>query len=300
MDSMFVSNFIHLTEFTNIVSVFEKKVVHVKNVLVVFLSIFDLIYSISQIFLIHRRFNDHQWIFGEVVCKFTMISPFSIMSSIYIILLIAIDRHRSIMYPYKRQFTKKTLYYAVHVTSTISLLVQLPSVRNIKLLEEAGYKDCAKSLIPNDSAYTDLFLFIISYLVPIILFLVCYTAIISKVRRSERKRSETCSMQPIKLSKKRSNKRNTRMTAVLLSLIIAFIVTSTPNLMMILWFAFGDLTAPNAKIIFVVFHLLSSLIHTNSFVNAIIYSICDPSFCRKFCTKKVINLEVEEVTMIWN
>ena len=63
----------------------------------------DLLYAGTQIFDVHRRFNNNEWIFGDMMCKLFILSNASVTCSMFVVMLIALERHRSLVHPLKRR-----------------------------------------------------------------------------------------------------------------------------------------------------------------------------------------------------
>ena len=96
------------------------------EVLILYLSFFDLCSSIIAIHEVYEELTCHQhWPFGWFGCK-TIYSCYyiSINISISILLIITIDRYRCIVTPFKKKYTRNRIHLSVFVAVVVSFLIQ--------------------------------------------------------------------------------------------------------------------------------------------------------------------------------
>ena len=68
-------------------------------------------------------------------------------------------------------------------------------------------------------------------------------------------------------------------------IITAFMLSTFPNQIQILWFAFCNKDKLDTGITFITLQCLSTLVHVHAFLNPVIYSMCDSNF-RKMLLKR--------------
>ena len=110
------------------------------EILIRYLAIVDLIASISYpiLYIYWHSTDQRAWHFGEELCKLIpTINVISVNISIGIILIITIDRCRSICQPFKRPFSQNVIRVATIVTIVLSCLVEIPYITQLTEIPRA-------------------------------------------------------------------------------------------------------------------------------------------------------------------
>ena len=241
----------------------------------------DLMYSVLQIFLAHRRFAKHEWHFGDIMCKLSTMSPCAIIASVFTIAFIAVERQHGVNSPLKVRIQKVKTTFIVVMIWCSSLLLLLPSAIHMKAIDYDGKKDCMRIWNSKVARYWDLTVFICTYPIPLLIILVSYYRVIFEVRRRSKETQ-------LKINRRREHRirEQRKMMIMIMIIFIALLVTTSPNQAFIIWISFAPKNGPNLHETFLILYSLSSLVHLHSFLNPIIYSIADPGFRKFFCENR--------------
>ena len=129
----------------------------------------------------------------------------------------------------------------------------------------------------------NVFIFVFTFMIPLITTLVCYVRVIFKLvvkrklstqHREREVRKNSTSETP------KNDRANSRMVSMLLMSVVAFVVTTVPNHIFALWTSFQseDDSNPNMKSTFLLLHAMCPLIHVHGWLNPVIYCIFDRTF----------------------
>ena len=88
--------------------------------------------------------------------------------SIYTIVIIALERHRSVAHPFKQKLSKTNAITTIILITCFSMFIQAPNMLHMKNVDMLDHEDCVRDWPPSDSKYWDLFFFHISFLFPVI------------------------------------------------------------------------------------------------------------------------------------
>ena len=238
-----------------------------------YLAICDLTYSFIQTLYVHRKLSNHAWHFGKLLCSLTVLSPCAISSSFFIITFIAYERHRSIMYPLQLRFKRFKITIFMITILLFSLVLQSPYLLHMKVYrEKEDHFDCGCIWDAEVRKYWDLVVFVLTYPLPISMFLYCYVRIIMRVARRFNGTTENLTMQ------KSVYTQNKKLCVTLAAIVAVFVITTSPNQILLMWKDFGDKHHEDAFQTFVILYSLSTLVHLHSFSNPIIYSLSDSKF----------------------
>ena len=96
------------------------------DLLIWYLSLFDISGTIIVILEVYETLTCYQhWPFGWFGCKTLYTSYYlSINISVCVLLIIAIDRYRCLVTPFKRKFTSNEVHIAVFISVILSILLQ--------------------------------------------------------------------------------------------------------------------------------------------------------------------------------
>ena len=253
-----------------------------------YLAICDLMYSFLQIFMVHRKFYGHRWYFGPFICTLTTLSPCAISTSFFIITFISYERYRSIMYPLQVRFGRLKITFFIFIIFICSFILHFPFLIHMETYEEDGFTDCAFIWHTPMKKYWIALVFVMTYPIPIIVFLYCYVNIIIKV-------SGRSHQIPLR---RNIHTKNKKLCITLAAIVVVFVVTTSPNQILILWENFGDTSAGDARQTYAILYSLSSLIHLHAFANPIIYSFTDAKFRQVLCYFKQSKEKLRKTIMI--
>ena len=255
------------------------------KLLIRFLSVSDLVYAISEVPFIVRRFNNHQWHLGATLCHLSVLPHISIVFSIFLAVFIAWDRYRCIVYPFRSEMNKYRKYTIICVLAFGAVSLHVPSILNMKVIDVYGVEDCVRDLDQSLARSWDLLNSAATLPIPFCIMMYCYLHILWKVfTRFNNLPSD--SMHVI-ANRMRHNKQ---ITVMLASVVTVFIVTTLPNHILIGWVNFapkGDLQ--QARKTYMILYLLTSLVHMHGFINPFIYIVNDKRFKKtlKYMTKRM-------------
>uniref|UniRef100_A0A8D2LYQ6 Neuropeptide FF receptor 2 n=1 Tax=Varanus komodoensis TaxID=61221 RepID=A0A8D2LYQ6_VARKO len=81
------------------------------------------------------------WPFGNIVCKMNgMVQGISVSASVFTLVAIAVDRFRSIVYPFKQKLTLWTAVVIIIVIWVLAVAIMCPSAVMLKVEEEENYR----------------------------------------------------------------------------------------------------------------------------------------------------------------
>ena len=255
--------------------------------LIVNLAIADLMYTFMQIFQVHRRFKLHVWEFGEFACKATIVSSSSLTCSMFTMSFMAVERFKSIVYPFHPRFTRKIIVIVVAILWALAVGFHVPFAMRKVTISRGGMQYCVNMWSRDDfdkKRFYHLVVFVVTYPIPIVIIVLSSINIGHKVLRSgegkinnQRLRKHSTS----KVHKRCSSVRCRKLFCMFLWILLAFIVTTTPNYAQILWQNFGlneKESIRNLRRTYFIFRILAPLVHIHSWMNPLIYSFSDKSF----------------------
>ena len=232
------------------------------------------------------------WPLGKVVCKvFYPFTDIFFSASIGSIVAIAIDRHRAIvrgMTACRSLSVAKWVILGVWIVGFVAVVVPLYFVMDFIENKQNGTIDCTPrwpSALAKNSYVISLTVF--WYIVPLVVILLVYRQIASKIRASKLLHSKIHSMCGSYKSarKKKTDNVNTKALKILVPVVIAFAVTMFP------FHAFRVISlfvnVRQVKYIWVVYNICTMLLLANSAVNPIIYSLVSEEFRQRF--KYILN-----------
>lgn len=232
------------------------------------------------------------WPLGRVVCEvFYPFTDIFFSASIGSIVAIAIDRHRAIvrgMTACRSLSLAKWVILGVWTLGFVAVVVPLYFVMDFIENKQNGTIDCTPRW-PNAMAKNSyvISLTILWYIVPLVVILLVYRQIASKIRASKLLHSKIHNMCGSYRStrKKKADSVNTKALKILVPVVIAFAVTMFPFHAFRIVSLFVNVR--KMKYIWVVYNICTLLLLTNSAVNPIIYSLVSEEFRQRF--KDILN-----------
>ena len=254
--------------------------------LILNVAICDLTYTFIQIFQAHRRFNMHVWYFGRFMCKAMSLSPSSLTSSMFTMTFMAIERFTSIVYPFRPRLTKRTVSLVVSIlwVAAISLHMPLFLTRDI-YVTQSGDTACKHMWPPHSALRKSYFLvsFMVTYPIPLLIIIISFVNILYTVLSRTSKRTILRINVPRGSRARHVNQlaRYKKLFITFACILLAFIVTTTPNQALILWINFAPkqhLSFKEVRFTFFMLYTFAPLVHIHSITNPLIYSISDEKF----------------------
>nr|ANJ60569.1 chemokine receptor-like protein 1 [Rachycentron canadum] len=216
-----------------------------------------------------------EWIFGLFMCKFTTSIMFvNMFSSIFLLVIISADRCISVMFPVwaQNQRTVKKASIVVVLAWFLAIAVSLPSVIFRDVSRHLGRIVCFNNYTLNPNSHTMVVVsrFLVGFVVPFIIIIVCYTVIILKLRTNRM----TKSTKPFK---------------VMTALVAAFFFCWLPYHIFILLEL--NHQSYNYDILITGLKLGTSMAAANSFLNPVLYVFMGNDFKQKFRSSVLSKME---------
>ncbi|XP_076373861.1 cardioacceleratory peptide receptor-like [Tachypleus tridentatus] len=245
------------------------------------------------------EFMDREWIAGDLFCRtFKVCQTFTMVSSNYMLLAIALDRHSAIVYPLFRNARTKALITSAWVLSLLPFLINAYIFQTVTLSDGKTFcvaKFYTSSLsFVHKQVYMALILLVV-FILPILIIIILYSRIIYTMwtrsgslnrfrsrkehfidpKRKERKTKREC------LNSSNSHISRAKVKTLKMTLTIAstFLTASTPYLVQEIVIAFGNPSLLNQNLV-ASFGIFSA---SNSALNPYIYFLfnCNTPFAEK-------------------
>ncbi|XP_013790428.1 oxytocin receptor-like [Limulus polyphemus] len=215
------------------------------------------------------EFMDREWIAGEVFCRiFKVFQTFTMVSSNYILLAIALDRHTVIVYPLFRNTRTKAL---ITCAWALSLLPSLPNAyifQTVTLSDGKAFcvaKFYTSSLsLAHRQVYMALILLVV-FIIPILMVIVLYARIMytmltrtGKLTRFHSRKSRligsegagnATQTQTVDTSTSQISKAKVKTLKMTLTIVSTFLTTCTPYLIQEIIIAFGNPAILNQNLV---------------------------------------------------
>nr|XP_015221456.1 PREDICTED: chemokine-like receptor 1 isoform X1 [Lepisosteus oculatus] len=167
------------------------------------LAVSDFLFCVFLPFSIVQMASDQHWHFGKFMCKFTSFIMFlNMFSSIFLLVIISIDRSVSVFYPVWSQNYRTTRFATVVVLIAwiISALLSTPSLifRDTAVKSEKTHcfnkygSGMSKKNLHRVVALTR---FVFGFVIPFIVIAFCYSIIIIKLKKNRMAKS----LKPFKI-----------------------------------------------------------------------------------------------------
>lgn len=238
------------------------------------LAISDFIYCACLPFSIaHMSLDD--WIFGLFMCKFTSFVMFlNMFSSIFLLVIISIDRCLSVMCPVLSQNhrTVKKASVAVVLAWLVSIAFSIPTVIFRDVVSHLGKTMCFNNYTSDQHSHKTIAVsrFLGGFVAPFFIIIICYSIIILRLRNNRM----TKSTKPFK---------------VMTALIATFFICWLPyHVFILLELNHKDY---NLEIITIGLKVGASVATANSFLNPLLYVFMGNDFKRKFRSSLLSKME---------
>ncbi|CAB1414275.1 unnamed protein product [Pleuronectes platessa] len=216
-----------------------------------------------------------EWLFGRIMCKFTSSIMFvNMFSSVFLLVFISIDRCISVMFPVwaQNQRTVNKASVVAVLAWTLGVALSIPSMIFRDVGSHLGRTICFNNYTLHQDSHTIVAVsrFIVGFVIPFIIIIVCYCIIILKLRTSRM----TKSSKPFK---------------VMSSLVAAFFICWLPYHVFILL----ELNHQNHDhgILISGLKVGASMAAANSFLNPVLYVFMGNDFKQKFKSSVLSKME---------
>ena len=227
--------------------------------------------------------NDHNWATGDFMCHFTYILvPLCLSASIGTLLAITSDRYRAIAYPMKPRLSGKKVKIILAIIWITSLLICFP------LIFVAGEQRPAPGKIYCDEEWPEPiyakiywnFIFVIQYVLPLAIIVVLAVLIAVKIRQNNAMQMLPKSSQVIAAAVRQRMKQTSKITNMLIALVILYAVCMLPQHIVFLWYTYGNLAG--SKYFIYVLRFANVFPMANSALNPIAYGTLNKEFKKVF------------------
>lgn len=234
--------------------------------------------------------NDHNWATGDFMCHFTYILvPVSLSASIGTLLAITSDRYRAIAYPMKPRLSGKKVKIILAIIWITSLIICSP------LIFVAGEQRPAPGKVYCDEEWPEPiyskiywnFIFVIQYVLPLAIIVVLAVLIAVKIRQNNAMQMLPKSSQVIAAAVRQRMKQTSKITNMLIALVILYAVCMLPQHIVFLWYTYGNLAG--SKYFIYVLRFANVFPMANSALNPIAYGTLNKEFKKVY--KSFFNCE---------
>ena len=221
--------------------------------------------------------NNYKWPYGQFICKILYpLQTMSMFASIFTLTAVGLNRFWAIVYPFKRQMSKRHAVMVIMLLWLLSAMLTVPLTLVLRL-DASG--SCAESWPDPElrKIYTAV-LFVCQYLLPLAVITAAYLRIGRELRSGlATKRSS---------SFQRAQQRETRIVVRMLIVVtLLFAVSVLPNNIMWLWLDFGR--GDEYDQFWNVLAVTNILLFANCAANPVAYTICHENFREEF--KRYVN-----------
>ena len=263
-------------------AVFKKAGNRITNMLILNMAIADLLVTISAmpysvLFIYVRR----RWIggiFGEISCKIVHFTyQMSIPASIFIVVVVSIDRFFAVVYPVKAQTFRQKVKMAILAAWVCSAAYAIPFLISFGIQERDGVYCCLNYFPPLNNITSKQIYYLIAFLflysTPLLILMVLYTLISRKLWKRQIPGNVTEERH------KSSKQERRRVIIALISITVVFAVFWFPAHVMhyIKFFRTMDVYLKIPKEIIMLFYWIG---HVNSCVNPCLYVLLSRGYRR--------------------
>ncbi|XP_027055025.1 gastrin/cholecystokinin type B receptor-like [Pocillopora damicornis] len=221
--------------------------------------------------------NHHKWLYGKVLCKLLYpIQTMAVFSSIFTLTAVSLNRFWAIVYPLRKQMTKKHAFVVIVVTWVVCALLTVPYVVVLNLNETTNYCEENWPGIEYRKAYTAS-LFALQYLLPLCMITIAYLKIGLELRTCVNVKRRY-SVNSVLHNARRNEAR--KVVRMLIVVTLLFAICVLPNNVMWLWLDFGNGASYSKFWDMVAF--TNIILFANSAANPIAYTICHENFREEF------------------
>ncbi|XP_033630595.1 galanin receptor type 1-like [Asterias rubens] len=253
------------------------------SVLILNLSFADLLYLVFCLPFHATLITVPSWMFGGFMCKMVQFLIYASMcASSFTLVAMSMDRYFAVVHPLKF-FGVRTLRNVICVISFIWALAIACAAPFLFVFETFDMLDANGDEVsycvevwPDDNPRDDIklsrryfytFLFVISYMLPLLLMITSYLLIL---------RALWTTFKPSEDSESSANNAKKKVTLIVSVVVLAFGICWLPHHIMYMWILYGDFPFTDGTLVLKVTEIIMS--SCNSCLNPIIYSIMSENF----------------------
>ena len=227
--------------------------------------------------------NDHNWAVGNFMCLFVYILvPLCLCASIGTLLAITCDRYRAIAYPMKPRLSGKMVKIILATIWSSSLVICFPLIFVAGEIRPSPGKVYCDETWPAP-IYMEIywnFIFVIQYFLPLTIIAVLAVLIAIKIRQNNAIHLLPKSSQAIANAVRQRMKQTSKITNMLIALVVLYAICMLPQHIHFLWFTYGNLK--NSKYSIYVLRFSNVFPMANSALNPIAYGTLNKEFKKVF------------------
>ena len=234
--------------------------------------------------------NNQNWAVGNFMCHLVYILvPLCLCASIGTLLAITCDRYRAIAYPMKPRLSGKKVKIILAVIWISSLVICFPLIFVAGEIRPAPGQVYCDETWPAKIYYEIYwnFIFVIQYFLPLTMIAVLAVLIAVKIRQNNAIHLLPKSSQVIAAAVRQRMKQTSKITNMLIALVILYAICMLPQHLVFLWWTYGDLVSSKYRVYVLRFSNVFPM--ANSALNPIAYGTLNKEFKKVF--KSFFNCE---------
>ena len=266
-------------------AVFKRRHLRITDVFILNLAATDLGTCVISIPFDFAEILAKQWPFGNVLCKTVYpLQTILIAVSVYTLLFMSWERHRSVMPPFKPKLKAKRALAILLFLWIACISLVGPFIAILRVETENGKTKCSEKWPENyyPKVFT-LTVFIVLYVLPLFVITSNYIRISQKLWRDIQRMRKAIEGENKANVKKRLTQaraqRNMRIVKIFVIVVIAFSLCMLPNHIVWIWHDFGS--GENHQRLFgtiIVFCYI--LMYANSAINPFIFVFLHRRYCK--------------------
>ena len=239
--------------------------------LIALLAVLDLSFAAISIITAAPKFWTYEWIYGSILCILLPdVNDIVVSMALAVIVIITFERYMGIIYPYNFLLTDKKLLGLVIVNALLAAVLEIPDFLHRRLDDTNICK-----VVSSIAKIHNWILFLFCFIIPAILASLFYIRIIKRLILSAKECFDIIGSDQ---QKKKRLQESKRITKILVSVLIAFVVLTLPiRIYWLIKMYRTDWSIRTFQIIKLVCYLPYSL---HVAINPIIYSLIDNRFRR--------------------
>ncbi|XP_045215729.2 mesotocin receptor-like isoform X2 [Mercenaria mercenaria] len=224
------------------------------------------------------EYVDREWVAGDVMCRLVkFLQIFSMVSSNYMLVVIALDRHKAIRSPLKESIS---VWKMAGAGWALAFVMSLPVMGIFHTNVVEGKTYCENIFRNLPLLHRQIWVtwnFIIVFFVPLIMLIVCYTRIFMKISRKANQNSvkykpgKVCLQSTHSSSLPKAKLKTLKMTFVI---ILTFIICTMPYFIVEMIMSYGDHCIISKKL----YALLGGMAACNSATNPYVFLLFNVQF----------------------
>ncbi|XP_060553136.1 cephalotocin receptor 2-like isoform X2 [Ruditapes philippinarum] len=261
------------------------------NAFILNLTLADVLVILLAVFpQLIWEYVDREWVAGDVMCRLVkFLQIFSMVSSNYMLVVIALDRHQAIRSPLKESIS---VWKMAGAGWALAFIMSLPvmGIFHTKANRENGKIYCENIFRNLPLLHRQIWVtwnFFVVFFVPLIMLVVCYTRIFLKISRKANQNSvkhkpgKVCLQSTHSSSLPRAKLKTLKMTFVI---ILTFIVCTMPYFIVEMIMSYGNHCIISKKL----YALLGGMAACNSATNPYVFLLFNVQFnkLKKLCNCK--------------